>query len=155
MQQLGKSSIVLVSLTISREGALEQYLPKYANTFAIVTIPPPYSKNAISQCRLYDRGKIVKKFNLRSINIPESLLGIRFLLVPLANIFRALSTIYSVFRLKRNFDIYIGVGYIYTLVGLLLRQVKLVSKVVYYNGDYFPLPTKIGLTHCSIKFFKL
>ena len=155
MQQLEKSSIVLVSLTISREGALEQYLPKYVNNFAIVTIAPPYSKNATSQGRLYEQGKIVKKFNLRSINIPESLLGLRLFLVPLVNIFRALSTIYSMLKLKTHFHIYIGVGYMYTIVGLVLRRIKLVDKVIYYNGDYFPLPTKIGIYTLFNRIFQI
>lgn len=58
-------------------------------------------------------------------------------------------------RMKRKFDIYIGVGYMYTLIGLVLRRIKFVDKVIYYNGDYFPLPTKFGVYTLFNRLFQI
>lgn len=145
MKQLKNSNFILVSSTISREKEYEKYLFQNVKTFAIVAIAPLYSKNAHSQCRLYEQGKVVKKIYLYCIQIPHSLLHFRLLLIPLAHISRAISIIYSFLRMKRKFDIYLGADYFYTIIGLLLQRMKLVDKVIYYCGDYFPLPTKIGV----------
>jgi glycosyltransferase involved in cell wall biosynthesis len=47
-------------------------------------------------------------------------------------------TLLEVLRSRRRFDLYIGVQHPFPLVGLLLRQLGIVKKVIYYDLDYFP-----------------
>jgi glycosyltransferase involved in cell wall biosynthesis len=47
-------------------------------------------------------------------------------------------TLLEVLRRRRRFDLYIGVQHPFPLVGLLLRRLGIVKKVIYYDQDYFP-----------------
>lgn len=157
IEQLQKKSLVIVVTKIGASDLkeLEQYFRDRVNTLAIITIANPYSKDVLSQCRFYEQDKDVREFNMPSIKIPPSLSHFKFFLVPLVFISAIISVISSILWLKRRFDIYIGMGYVHTLDGLILQRMKLVDKVIYHNSDYFPLPTRIGVRRLFTRIFQL
>jgi glycosyltransferase involved in cell wall biosynthesis len=143
-EQLLKRSVVLVLVSISRQVELEQYFLDKVKTLAVVTMALPSFEETLSQCRLYEQGKVVKRFNLHDIKIPSSLPLQPFLRL-IAHTSRVIAIISSILSLGRRFDIYFGDTYLCTPIGLILRRMKIVDKVIYYNGDYFPSPAKIGV----------
>jgi len=145
IDQLQRKNFVLCSALIHQPEELEQYLYNKVNILTVIAIATPYSKNVSSQCRFYKHGKLVRKFSLPSMKIFPFALHFRIFLIPLSYSLQFISIIYSILRLRKKFDIYLGVGYFYALIGIILHRMRFVDKVIYYNQDYFPLPCRIGI----------
>lgn len=148
IKQLRKKSLVLVSISVDAMAeVLERFLQDKLNTLSVLMFVIQDSQNLSLQCRLYKQGKFVRNFNVPSVKYPPFIqrTGLQVFLGSVALMLNNVLIICSILRLKRRFDIYLGYGYLYTLIGLILRRMKLVDKVIYNSGDYFPFPTKIGI----------
>jgi glycosyltransferase involved in cell wall biosynthesis len=66
-----------------------------------------------------------------------------------------LSILYSVLRLRKRFDIFIGVGFYPTFFGLILRRLGVVNRLIYYSIDYFTRPLKFSFDTFYTTIFQL
>ena len=85
---------------------------------------------------VFENGKQVKKRKFYVFNWPfgrEKEISLIYILLKARDV---ISTIYFALKLKGRFDIFIGVESINTIIGVLLRKVRLVKTVIYYNLDY-------------------
>lgn len=79
----------------------------------------------------------IRKYSFRLPRLPKHLF---FLNIMLVIVF--LSTVK--FRRDR-FDIYIGGGILFTMIGIILKKLGIVKKVVYYAQDWFPDSEKVSV----------
>lgn len=117
------------------------FAPK-VNRFTLIEQPHPGSDTAIPLLEDYKRGKLIKKSNsffssfllyplLRLSNSPETQIVFKI---------RDLLSIVEFFLRDKSkkYDLFIGLESINAIVGLLLRKLELVKRVVYYVSDYSP-----------------
>ncbi len=131
----GKNIVMVNSAVIFRREEVAEYIRKRCDNFALISFVMPYMKGISSDCRFYHQGKLQKKFRLLSFKRPFILVGP---LLFLDYLIYCLSILYALSRLRKKFDIYLGMDYFYTFMGLILKKMGLCKKVVYCSGDYFP-----------------
>jgi len=66
-----------------------------------------------------------------------------------------LSILYLVLRLRKRFDIFIGVGFYSAFFGLILRRLGFVNRLIYYSIDFFTRPLKFGFDTLYITIIQL
>ena len=131
----GKDVIMVNSAVIYRRKEVAEYVRKRCNNFALISFVMPYIKRIPSDCLLYSNGALQKKFRLLSFKRPLVLVGPLLFLDYLSY---CLLISYALLRIRKKFDIYLGIGYFYTLIGLILKTMGICKKVIYCSGDYFP-----------------
>jgi len=108
--------------------ALPSYLTKRVDEFAVISHPFPYCKIPNSQCLLFKNGRVIREYygpKYKSF-YPVHYLG------------DVLLTLYFLLKMKKNWDLYIGSDCLNTFTGVLLRSLRVVSRVVFYEHDYTP-----------------
>ena len=108
--------------------ALSEYLKSMSASFALITHPFSRSELSSSSCLLFENGTLTKEFRFPSYKAPQL---IRFF----EDIF---STLYFFLRLGDKCDIVFGFDCLNAFAGIILRGVRLVKKVVFYECDYTP-----------------
>lgn len=121
------------------EPLLSFFLPR-AKTVDLIDGPHPGSSRVTTCFEFYSNGKLQKK-NSSTLS---------FLLYPILLIKNTnatqmpfkirdfLSVFEIVIRTKRKYDLFIGLESVYTIAGIILRNLGLIKKVVYYVSDYIP-----------------
>jgi glycosyltransferase involved in cell wall biosynthesis len=139
---LDKQSILLIGqLVTSRIEAIEEYLKTRTKTLGVIGITSVYAAENVSRCSLYEKGKIENEFGLPSILIRKRNAFTQLFLIP-AFVLYFFSIIKTGFRLRKRFDICIGVACFPTFVGIFLKKIGRVKHIVYYCIDYYPYPRK-------------
>ena len=144
-QLLLRGAKVLVSgqLKTSRTEDLESYLKSRAAQLAVFGFMSPFSSSNQARCSLYEDTEEVRRFRLPHFKakiggrVVQPLMAFSFLLA-------SASFFISVLRLRRRFDLFIGIATFSTILGMLLKKMGLVKKVVYYCLDYYPKPVSPG-----------
>jgi len=141
---LGKLKILIAGqLKTSRTEALEDYLRNRASSLGVIGVMSPFASYNESRCTLYQQGVKKREFNLPSYSVGKS----SELKQPLI-CFSFLVYIYSFFKsfkkLGQKFDLFIGIATFSTMLGLILRKLGKVEKVIYYCLDYYPPSKKIN-----------
>lgn len=96
-----------------------------------ISHPLLYNKLAYKNCswrEYYEEGRLISKKKAFHWILPEGLLYIKDIIY----------TLIWCIPIKKRTDIFIGLNPLNTLVGLVLRKIGRVKKVVYYSIDYFP-----------------
>lgn len=83
--------------------------------------PGPY-------CKLYRKGQLIRHIQLKNHSLPYVFMYFRDIIL----------SIYWIITCKIRWDLYIGIDNLNTSVGLLLKLVNIVNKVVYYTIDFTP-----------------
>lgn len=127
--------IILAGFAIVQKAEyMVEYLKRHFKTVAFIRLVPPYFEKIIPTCFLYHKHKVIKKFRLfcfRGIQLN----AVKRILVNLAY---GGSIIYAFLRLRKKCNLYLGLGWQSTFVGVLLKKIGFCRKVIYYSGDYFP-----------------
>lgn len=132
-------------LITSRTETLEEYLRERIDTLAVIGITSPFAPKNVSRCSLYKKGELIKEFKLPSFQIPnmrwykQPLLSVSFLIY-------FISIFYSVIRLRKKFDFFIGISCLSAFAGTLLKRLNIVKSLIYYSIDYFLYPVKFSFT---------
>lgn len=103
---------------------------------ACIWQPVPISDTLSTIEEVFEEGKEVIKRKFYVINWPfgrKKAISFIYILLKFRDI---ISTLYFALRLKGRFDIFIGVESLNAIVGILLRRLRLVRTVIYYNLDY-------------------
>lgn len=152
---LDKQNILLAGqLVTSRTETIEEYLKNKVNTLGVIGIASVYAAENVSRCSLYENGKLKNQFKLSSILIKRRNFFTQLLLVP-AFILYFFSIVKASSRFKSKFDIFIGVACFSTFVGIFLKKIGRVKRVIYYCIDYYPYPVKFCFNTIVVWAFRL
>lgn len=136
--------LIAGQLVNSRTETLEEYLREHARHLAVIGLAGAYAPEPVGACRLYADGRLVRQFRLRMLRIsrpgPWS-----SVLLPVVFATWLLAGMSAVVRLRRRFDLFIGISIFSACLGLLLRRVGVVRRAVYYCLDYYPPPPAFGM----------
>ncbi len=145
--------LIIGQLKTSRTETLEEYLKPRTHSLGVIGIMSPFASYNESRCTLYEKGLKFKEFQLPSFCIKEvnwwkqPLMCISFMVY-------FFSVFISVFRLHRKFDIFIGIATFSTMLGLILKKLGIVKKVIYYCLDYYPPPKGISFNNSINTIYK-
>jgi len=98
--------------------------------------PLPISDTLSTIEEIFENGKEIIKRKFYVINWPfgrKKEISFIYILLKARDV---ISTMYFTLKLKGCFDIFIGVESLNTIIGILLRNLKVVKTVIYYNLDY-------------------
>ena len=133
--------LIAGQLKTSRTETIENYYRDKVNCLGVIGISNPYAVKGLARCTLYEKGKKINEFPLKSIHLKGTHWFNQILMIPIFSLY-LIGMLNAVFKLKRKFDVFIGVACFSTLFGILLKKIGLVDKVIYYTLDYYPLPRK-------------
>lgn len=154
-QNLSKLNVLLAGqLLTGRMEVLEDYLREKVRTLLVVGTVNPRAENT---ARLYDHSKLALRFRIPiqpKLSLYKRPLLRACMLAPIYAL-NLLSILYSVLRLRKRFDIFIGVGFYSTFFGLILRRLGVVDRLIYYSIDFFTRPLKFGFDTFYIAIFQL
>lgn len=108
--------------------ALVNYLKKNVSEFASILHPFSYTSISDSEYNLFIRGKSERIIQEKNIKSSEMISYLQHFLL----------TFYFLFRNKRKINIYIGTDNLSAFVGILLKRVGIIDKLVFYIIDYTP-----------------
>ena len=117
---------------LCRKEGFSDYLREICENFALVTVIPASIHERKAKCEVFNNGELVKTFSL--INLPKSL---RKPSKYIPYFVYMISIVQATILMRRKFDYFIGEGHHYSLIGVLLKKLGVVSKVIYLSGDYF------------------
>ncbi len=136
--------LIAGQLLTGRMEVLEKYLKERVRSLLVVGTSSAHSK---STARFYEQGICVQKFYIPSIRLK---MGPLIVLIYIVNL---LSILYSTLRLRRRFHIFIGIGCFPTLIGIIVKKLKVVEHFIYYSIDYFPSPLRFSFDTLFAKTF--
>ena len=141
-------------LLTGRMEVIEDYLRDKVRTLLVVGTVNPRAENTV---RLYNHGKLALRFRIpfqTKLSLYKRPLLYACMLVPIYAL-NFLSILYLVLRLRKRFDIFIGVGFYSTFFGLILRRLGCVNRLIYYSIDFFTRPLKFGFDTLCITIIQL
>lgn len=106
---------------------LEEYLKIRVNFLVFIGHPLFYNTDANSFCRIYKKGALIKDKILKW-KLPE----------PFNYLKDIFYTFLWVIKVPQRFELYIGVNCLNALIGIILKKLRRVKKVIFYAIDYVP-----------------
>jgi len=141
---LKKLNFLLVGqLRTSRTETIEDYLKEKAKRLSVIGFMSPFASYNEARCTSYDNGLKKKEFFLPSFIIKKVYSWNKPLMV-FSFLLYAIIIFSSVRRLRQKFDIFIGVATFSSLLGIILKKMGYVHKVIYYCIDYYPRQKKVN-----------
>ncbi len=144
LEKLKKLNVIISGqILTSRTETIEEYYRDKVHYLAVIGITNPYLKGP-ARCRLYENGKLQKEYPLFRIHLKGIYWLNQLLMAPVFTLY-AFSMFLAVLRLRKKFDLFIGIACFSTLFGIVLKKLGLVKNVVYYTLDYYPKPAKLHI----------
>ena len=137
------NGIVIGQLKTSRTETVEGYLQGRMNSLAVVGFMSPFASYNEARCTLYRNGHKAKEFGLPNYIIKHVTDSNRFL-IAFSFISYMVALSWSIIRLRKRFDFYIGIATFSAMMGLILKKVGITKRLIYYCIDYYPSPPEIG-----------
>lgn len=131
--KLSTKSVIMVSCAVlcKKEG-MANYFRYRCEDFYLLNVIPKFLKTRQPVCEHYKDGKLVDVFPVFSM---PALITDKF---PYASyIGYAIAIIQTFIKVPRKFELFIGEGHIYSLVGVLMKKLGRVKRIAYSSGDYF------------------
>ena len=129
--QISKLKVIIVSHTYTTGAPqkLREFLIEKVEKLVFIGHPFYYCEDIRSSIEIYSGGELKSHKFFFKLFRSEPLLYIKdFILTP-----------WWALKSKTRFDMYVGVDPLNALVGLLLRKIKIVKKVIFYTIDYSPV----------------
>ncbi len=108
--------------------AIRDFLKEKIKKLVYIDHPFSFCRDTRSSISVFERGALVQKTYAPKIKGPEILFYIKDVLL----------TIYFILGLRERFNIYIGIDNLNSFVGLLLKKLGIVKKIIFYTIDYVP-----------------
>ena len=143
MRLKNKSVVVVGQLKTSLTETLELYLKPRTKELGIIGIMSPFAPKNDSRCTLYLNGKEQQTWRLPAYTIKL----VKWWNYPLQTVSYFIfiyNYFYSIRKLNRKFDLFIGVSTFSALYGYILKKLGIVNKVIYYCLDFYPDPKSYG-----------
>ncbi|RKY38247.1 MAG: hypothetical protein DRP72_02160 [Candidatus Omnitrophota bacterium] len=148
------SVIICGQLVTSRTETLEEYFRNKLDLLTVIGITSPFAPYNVSRCSVYRSGKLIREFRLLGFQIgsmrwyKQPMLFISFSMY-------IISIFYAVLRLRQKFDLFIGISCFSAFMGVLLKRLKFIKKVIYYSIDYYPKPQKFSFGTLIVIAFRI
>lgn len=140
----GIDMLIAGQVLTSRTETIEEYYCNRVHSLGVIGIANPYSARGRARCTLYNNGKCVREFSIFSIHLKGIYWLNQLLMAPVFALY-AVSMFIAVLRLKRRFDLFIGIACFSTLFGIFLKKLGIVKNVIYYTIDYYPKPINLHI----------
>jgi glycosyltransferase involved in cell wall biosynthesis len=135
--RLSKSNVLLCGLAFtSRTETLENYLKEKVNSLVVISLSSCFLKENLSSCKVYESAVLKSEFKISNFRIKDYK-WYRQPFIILVFMVNWLSTIHCLIKLKKRYDIYIGISYTFALLGCILKKIKVVKSLLYYCTDYY------------------
>lgn len=136
-RKLAEMDVVVSGLAFtSRTETLENYLKDKVKSLNVILISSCFLKDNLSSCRTYEKGIFKNEFKLPNFRIKDYK-WYRQPLILFVFVANWLSIIFTILKLRRKFDLFIGISHSFTLIGIFLKRLGVVKKVIYYCIDYY------------------
>jgi glycosyltransferase involved in cell wall biosynthesis len=137
-ERIQSRTVVVVTYANFVDTLLDFLAPRAKVLVAITHIVPHYYQTGpVTTARVYQGGSL-RQENTYGAQWASAYRGLAACIAHFLLVAQCAYTIFEVLRRRRRFDLYIGVQHPFPLVGLLLRRLGIVKKVIYYDQDYFP-----------------
>lgn len=107
---------------------LEEYLKSKVSSLVFIGHPFVYKKEVNSFRRIYSKGKLISEIKAPPARLPGILMYIK----------DALITFWWILRYSKKIDLYIGSDGFSSYLGLILKKIGKVKKVLLYTIDFMP-----------------
>lgn len=145
LEKFKKLDILIAGQTItSRTETIEEYYRDRVRYLGVVGISNPYSARGLARCTLYNNGKRIREFSIFKVQLKGIFWLNQLLLAPVFTLY-AVAMLLAVLRLKKKFDLFVGIACFSTLFGIILKKLGIVRNVIYYTIDYYPKPVKLHI----------
>ena len=144
------SGQVLNSLT----EMVEDYLKERVAVLGVIGIASAYSPPDSARMTLYRDGVAEYTHRLFNIHFRKRNKYTQYLLT-FVFLTYIVSILKAAFRFKTKFDLFIGISCFSTFLGVILKWLGIVQKVVYYSIDYYPLKKKRNFEYLMTRSFFL
>jgi glycosyltransferase involved in cell wall biosynthesis len=126
----------------SRTETLEKYFVKHARTLGVIA-NAGVRQTQNSNSRLYHKGELVKDFDMPGFNLKSE--SFIFTLTVGFYFLSFLKNFFTAYRkLDTKFDLFIGIQTWSTFLGVLLKKMGKVDRVIYYSIDYYKPSSRFG-----------
>ena len=140
---ISKNNFILAGqLKTSRVETLEDYLKERTKSLAIIGFMSPFATYNESRCTVYEQRIKQKEFSLPSFVIKKVSWWNKPLMIFSFFIY-IFSFFWSVFRMHRKFDVFIGVATFSSMLGIILKKLGIANTVIYYCLDYYTHSKKL------------
>jgi len=137
-KQIQSCTVLVVTYANFVDSLIDFLAPRARVLVAITHIVPHYYRTGpVTTARLYQGGSL-RQENTYGKRWASAYHGMAACIAHSLLIVQCAYTLLDVLRRRRRFDLYIGVQHPFPLIGLLLRRLGIVKKVIYYDLDYFP-----------------
>lgn len=148
------SVLIAGQLITSRVETIESYLKDRVEILAVIGLTGAFAAENVGRLTLYHPGRPMRQVSLPSVRI-RKMTWYKQPLLLLVFATWAWNIASSLLRLWRRFDLFIGVSIFSTCMGLILRHLGLVHRVIYYCLDYYPPPSGWDLVGRLLTFRRL
>lgn len=135
--RLSESRVLLCGLAFtSRTETLENYLKEKVNSLVVISLSSCFLKENLSFCKVYEAAVLKSEFKIPNFRIKDYK-WYRQPLIVVVFMVNWLSIIYCLIKLKKRYDIYIGISYSFALFGCVFKKIRVVKNLLYYCIDYY------------------
>jgi glycosyltransferase involved in cell wall biosynthesis len=134
-----KALIVCGQVLTGRLEVFEQFFRRKVKSFCVIGFSNIFANYNDARCTIYEADKKIyerKLFNLLSPRI-KFVKALIFVLAYLVYLWDAVVCSLR-FKTAEKERFFLGIGFFPTLLGIILRKLRIVHKVIYYSCDYFP-----------------
>lgn len=127
-----KSVIMVSCAVLCKKEGMAIYFKDRSIDFYLLNVIPRFLKNRNPICEQYKNGRLVNTFPVFSM--PTCITN---KLPSTSYIGYAIAIIQVFIKVHSSFELFIGEGHIYSFVGIAMKKIGLVRKIIYSSGDYF------------------
>jgi glycosyltransferase involved in cell wall biosynthesis len=137
LQELKNLKVVIVTHVFATGPAqeLEEYLKVRIDTLLFIGNPFSYAKDLGNFHRKYVYGVMIKEAKTHRGKSPELIMWLQDIIY----------TFLVVFFSKEKFDYYIGANNLNACIGIFLKEIGKVKRVIFYTVDYAPVRFENGI----------
>jgi len=152
---LSKLDVLLCGLAFtSRTETLEDYLKDKTKSLTVISISSCFLKENLSFCRIYEKGVLKNSFSIPNFRI-KNYRPFRQPLILIVFIFNWLVILFTIIKVNKKFDLFIGVSHSFAFIGALLKKIKLVKQFIYYCIDYYIPEEKLNFNSMFVRLINI
>lgn len=138
-KNLAELKIVMVSISaLGNSEIITGYSKDLCKKMVLIKTPPVYAKgDEYPVCVIYENHSKAKEFELKLLKHARHIFIHPFIFALFIHLKNLVSVFIIFIKLRCRFDIYIGSGYMFTFLGLLLKCLGFTRKVIYFRCDYY------------------
>ena len=150
----GLKVLVCGQLITSRTETIEEYLKDRVSELGVIGLTSPFATENVPRCSLHEKGKLVREFKLPSFQI-KNMKWYKQPFLLISYLLHFYTVFISALRLRKKFDLFIGISSFSAFLGIFLKMMGIVKKLVFYSIDFAPLAGSFGFDYLGRFFYNL